>query len=388
MSLDEIFELCNYILNKEKSGNTLSPEQFNILIENINDDMLNQTTKMLGVSQGVTDMLMPFKVRVGLIFLSGAANLPDDYVRFLTMYDPVVGVPIEILEDSEIGDRLNNPITAPTINYPVAYFVNNQINVLPTTTNTITGTADAGGSATKLIRKTGTDFTTSGIKIRDFIHNTTDGSWAEVVKIVSNNEITTTTLQGGIDNTWSADDGYSVGIEMHYIRKPTQPVFVYITDSEDHVRFLANSHIKATLTVDTLGTVGQTFTLKVTYSEVDTELINYTIVEGDTKQSVAEALADQISVSETGYYAAVGTEEFTIYHNHAAGVAANYTLTEGGTAAATITTPAAFSAGTGSTELEWDPVYHERFVKELLKRISVSLKDSQIQVYAEELKSK
>jgi len=389
MTIGKIWDLILYISNKEKSGNIISPDQFNILIEDVNLDLLDEAVRALGVSQEVTDILMPFKVRAGLIFLSGAADLPSDYVRFLTIYDPVAGVPIEILEDTEIGDRLNNPITAPTTDYPVVYFVNNQINILPTTTNTITGTAGADGSSTTLKRKTGTNFTTSGIKVRSLIRNTTDGSWAEVVAIVNDDTITTTTLQGGTDNTWQTDDGYSVGIEMHYIRKPIQPVFVYITDSLDHIRSLDNSHILAELAVTSAGTPPQTYTLKVTYGGVDTELIDYTTEVGATKQSIAEALADQISVSETGYYAEVGVEKFTIYHNQAAGVGANYTLTEGGSFASNVTlpSPANFSDGTGgSVELEW--IYHGRFVKELLERVGISLKDQQIQAYAGELKNK
>ncbi|MFH1536180.1 MAG: hypothetical protein ABIC96_03895 [Patescibacteria group bacterium] len=73
----------------------------------------------------------------------------------------------------------------------------------------VTGTADAGGSETTLKRKTGTSFLSADIEEGDTVRNTTDVSWATVDEIVDADTITTSALQGGSDNTWSEDDGYS-----------------------------------------------------------------------------------------------------------------------------------------------------------------------------------
>ena len=73
-----------------------------------------------------------------------------------------------------------------------------------------TGTANAGGSSTTLKRKTGTSFLTEDIKEGDTVRDTTDtGAWAIVDEIVDADTITTTPLQGGTNNTWAEDDGYS-----------------------------------------------------------------------------------------------------------------------------------------------------------------------------------
>ena len=68
--------------------------------------------------------------------------------------------------------------------------------------------ADAGGSGTLLIDAAAT-FLTDDIEYGDIIRNETDGSWAYVVSVDSNTQITTTQLQGGGDNTWSAGDTFS-----------------------------------------------------------------------------------------------------------------------------------------------------------------------------------
>ena len=241
MTVDEIKRIVVSVVSAEKTGYALTAEQFNLYLQKANTDLFNQAVRALGVVQKVTDILMPFKVRTGLTFLSGAAALPSDYARFLTIYDPINEVPIEILDDSEIGDRLNNPITAPTTTYPVVFFVNNQVNILPTTIETITGTADAGGSGTALVRKTGTSFLTSGVKVRNLIRNTTDGSWAEIVTITDGDNIVTTALQGGTANTWAENDAYSVGIEMHYVKKPTTPVYAEEVDNGINIYDSSNS---------------------------------------------------------------------------------------------------------------------------------------------------
>ena len=241
MTVDEIKRIVVSVVSAEKTGYVLTAEQFNLYLQKADIDLFNQAIRELGTAQKITDVLMPFKVRTGLTFLSGASALPSDYARFLTIYDPINEVPIEILDDSEIGDRLNNPITAPTTTYPVAFFVNNQVNILPTTIETITGTADAGGSGTALVRKTGTSFLTSGVKVRNLIRNTTDGSWAEIVTITDGDNIVTTALQGGTANTWAENDAYSVGIEMHYVKKPTTPVYAEEVDNGINVYDSSNS---------------------------------------------------------------------------------------------------------------------------------------------------
>lgn len=68
------------------------------------------------------------------------------------------------------------------------------------------GTTTSGGTSTTL-NKTGVG--ASGIAVGDFIENTTDGSHA-FVTAVNTDSLTTTTLNGGSDNTWQNADAYLV----------------------------------------------------------------------------------------------------------------------------------------------------------------------------------
>ena len=114
----------------------ITVDHYNTLLERANLDLLDRAVQELGSSQEVTDILMPLKVKADLTFAAGVASLPTGYVRLLAIFDAATNVSIEVLEDSEIGDRLNNPITAPTVDYPVVYFVNDEINILPNSITT------------------------------------------------------------------------------------------------------------------------------------------------------------------------------------------------------------------------------------------------------------
>jgi len=378
MNVNNIKNIIASLVSGEKSGHKLGLEDYNLYLQKANLDLLNQRTKELGTSQGITDTLMPFKVRTGLTFLSGAAALPSDYVSFLAMYDPVNEVSIEILDDSEIGDRLNNPITAPTTTYPVAFFVNNQVNILPTTIETITGTADAGGSGTALVRKTGTGFESSGINVRSLIRNTTDGSWAEVVTITDDDNIVTTALQGGTDNTWSEDDAYSVGIEMHYIKQPATPAYVWVLDAYDRPRYLAADFYTLTVTTSAT-TIGFTHGITVNYNaEGVVSICNFTATT-ISAQDLAQGMAESVNElhETTGYFASVGTNEFTIYLNSSVGANTDYVVAETGTGVANFVAATPLEDGTGgSVEFEWDEIEHTDIIRLIIGYTGINIKDS------------
>lgn len=74
----------------------------------------------------------------------------------------------------------------------------------------VTGSCTSTGSSTQLL-DTAADFGgTTDLKEGDTIRNTIDGSWAVVDEIVSASELLTSELQGGTDNTWQLNDGWSV----------------------------------------------------------------------------------------------------------------------------------------------------------------------------------
>jgi len=69
--------------------------------------------------------------------------------------------------------------------------------------------ACTGGGTGQLLQDTVNDFTALDIVRGDTVRNVTDGSWANVKTITDSDNIVTTELQGGSDNTWTSGDTYS-----------------------------------------------------------------------------------------------------------------------------------------------------------------------------------
>jgi hypothetical protein len=67
-------------------------------------------------------------------------------------------------------------------------------------------TTSGGGKDT--INNTGGSFLSADIEYGDIVRNVTDGSWAQVVEVVSDTEITTTYLVGGTEDDWDSGDTY------------------------------------------------------------------------------------------------------------------------------------------------------------------------------------
>ena len=66
-----------------------------------------------------------------------------------------------------------------------------------------------GGGTGQLLQDTVNDFTALDIVRGDTVRNTTDGSWCNVKEITDADNIVTTELQGGSDDTWTSGDTYS-----------------------------------------------------------------------------------------------------------------------------------------------------------------------------------
>lgn len=107
-------------------------------------------------------------------------------------------------EDNAFG-RLNAGISAGTLTIPLQ---SGQGALLPVTAN---GSATSLGSST-VLNDTGIQaaLTAGSYGVGDIIENVTDGSYA-IIKSVSTNQIVTTRLKGGSDNTWQNSDVWAVG---------------------------------------------------------------------------------------------------------------------------------------------------------------------------------
>ncbi len=91
---------------------------------------------------------------------------------------------------------------------------------------TLTVTGGSGGST--ILTDTEATFQTWRVRAGDIIDNTTDGSTATVVSVDSQTQLTTTTLTGGSDNTYTNTDSYTFTTELNRLYTVSDTVYVPI----------------------------------------------------------------------------------------------------------------------------------------------------------------
>jgi hypothetical protein len=148
MNLSEILSLCNYVANKEKLGNTLTPEQYNILLEAVNADFFRkeyEDAQKIAFTQGVRLGSVIFKsgalrgfrykeddvtVTAGVITVSALA---ETYVYWISMMATYNGARrgVEFVSDVELEDRLTNLLAKPIEYFPAAIDNGSEILVYP-----------------------------------------------------------------------------------------------------------------------------------------------------------------------------------------------------------------------------------------------------------------
>ena len=92
MNLQWIFDLLNYVIDKEQIGNAISATEFNTLLPSVQWELVNaeldkitkdELTPMAG--ELITGSLLnPFKTTIPLTVANGIAQVPKDYVRFMS----------------------------------------------------------------------------------------------------------------------------------------------------------------------------------------------------------------------------------------------------------------------------------------------------------------
>lgn len=149
VSVKLVLDLVNFISNKETAGNTMKIDEYNTLIKAVNIDMLNLRygipaqyrpgqplpQQSYEVTKKMIDDLRYLEVRTGVetnpivIDQWGRSNIPSDYLHLSSARHnrvvnnncdtkDVVPTDIELLTDAQIGDRLGNSITMPTLEDP------------------------------------------------------------------------------------------------------------------------------------------------------------------------------------------------------------------------------------------------------------------------------
>jgi hypothetical protein len=90
--------------------------------------------------------------------------------------------------------------------------------------------ACSGGGTGRLLQDTVRNLTSIGIEVGDTIRNETDGSWCIAKEVVDADNVITTQLQGGTDDTWSSGDTWSIN-SLAFAYGTTETVYVPVLSS-------------------------------------------------------------------------------------------------------------------------------------------------------------
>ncbi len=142
MTVEEIRIFIYAIANRDATGNSPTPEEYNSYLARANEELFNMGLRVeengtitYDVGQVATDAYAPFLVDVPLTGVNGIFALPADY-RHTVCVDRA-GRPATMLTKNQFDQIVIDPITPPSDKYPYCMVLNNKINWAPPTNTTL-----------------------------------------------------------------------------------------------------------------------------------------------------------------------------------------------------------------------------------------------------------
>jgi len=139
MNLNEIYTACNYIANKNKSGNAFNINHFNHLIELLTPDFFKKKIEESGYFIRGRDLteregLLSSKILEELIANETVAiggALTYDFAYNIGAHDSDNNITVRLIEEQEYHDRVGDSVLAPSAAYPVMMIRDGAITVYP-----------------------------------------------------------------------------------------------------------------------------------------------------------------------------------------------------------------------------------------------------------------
>lgn len=150
MTLAEGRAYIETILNKHSSGNTLSPKEFNYLLEahifSFVQNALIQHRRFVDQGTPMDDTIFTLSLLDSLqktatpTLSSGTFTVPTDFLAGVSMYGTYNSNSkrIELVSAEEYHRRISNHLSKPIAYYPVAYLVGTTMHYAPTNMTAIT----------------------------------------------------------------------------------------------------------------------------------------------------------------------------------------------------------------------------------------------------------
>ena len=146
MNVEELRLFINALANREQTGNSLSPNEYNSYLARANEDLFRKEvgireqpngTIFFDNSQVSTDALLPFIKESPITVINGFANLPTDYRHTVSATNSVNNKIVTFLTKREFDEILTDSINFPTDIYPCATFVQGELKLRPLTTTSL-----------------------------------------------------------------------------------------------------------------------------------------------------------------------------------------------------------------------------------------------------------
>ena len=143
MTVASIKQYLEVILNKHSSGNTLSPQEFNLLLSSsiygFVKSQVMQYRQYINGATPVDDVIATALLYESLqksqsvTLAGGAFTLPTDMLMMNDLYGTSGSLKeIELVSPEEYPKRLHNMLGKPLNYYPIAYIVGTSCKVVPT----------------------------------------------------------------------------------------------------------------------------------------------------------------------------------------------------------------------------------------------------------------
>lgn len=333
MSLDYLFKLIKFIINKEKSGKSITPPDYNVLLDFASNQLFsieyekirkyavaNETSLFEAIELG--SPLTPFLDSLSAATLPSSGKLPKPplfvYPRAMRgLYDSKPKK-IDIISSEYMNMRLTNPLSTPLTDEPAAEEKRTHIQIYPK-------------------------------------------SMTEVVLV--------------------------------FLRRPKKPWYEYTkNDTTDLPEYVSLQEVlgEAVITVTGAGADGDNILVKETSGTSDILLASVNSETGDTVTSMAGKIVEDINRRNTahGFTAELTSTdgEVKVFAPTGTGSDGNtkvLSVTAGGTSAATVTTAfvASGTGVTGSTQLEWEPDKHNEIAMIILSQMGFNLSNEMLASY-------
>jgi len=157
--IDDVKRFVEYVSNKDQSGNTTSPEEFNVLARRASLDLFKKraglpedyqvgaplSKQAWQLTQTITDDLrFLIEEKVIEVDSDGYMIVPDDYVRYSSIdFNYILNpktreegqtsfpVPVEVIDDNKWSRRISSSLKPTSKRYPVCRYRNVNIEFSP-----------------------------------------------------------------------------------------------------------------------------------------------------------------------------------------------------------------------------------------------------------------